>query len=96
VGTAPALSTTTLDDEADATANGSAQLSLRLLTPAGDAYGPESTATVQITGLGAVAQLLVVLAVVLLAGALVVRVVRAVRSGRRRPGSAASVRERAR
>ena len=49
----------------------------------------------QVTGFGAVAELLVGGALVLLTVALVVRVVRAVRTGRR-PGSPASVREPAR
>jgi hypothetical protein len=69
---------------------------VRLQTPDGIAYGQPHTVTVQITGLGAVAQLLVVVAVVLLAAAVVVRIVRAVRGGRRRLGSPASVRERVR
>jgi hypothetical protein len=94
--TVPARGSTTLDLSADATANGSAQLSVQLQTPEGTAYGPTHTVTVQITGLGAVAQLLVVLALVLLAIAVAVRVVRAVRGGRRRLGSPASVRERVR
>jgi hypothetical protein len=94
--TVPARGSTTLDLAAEATANGSAQLTVRLQTPDGAAYGPPHMVTVQITGLGAVAQLLVAVALVLLTVAVIVRVVRAVRSGRRRLGSPASVRERVR
>jgi hypothetical protein len=89
-------SSTTLDIAAEATTNGSLLVVAQLLTVDGRPYGDPETFPVQITGLGAVAQLVVVGALLLLTAALVVRVVRAVRSGRRRPGSAASVRGRAR
>ncbi len=88
-------SQTTVDLSAQATANGSAQLVVRLLTLDGQDFGPASSFPVEITGYGAVAKWLVGGALALLAVALAVRVVRAVRRGRR-PGSAASVRERAR
>jgi hypothetical protein len=89
-------SSTTLDIAANATTNGSVQVVAQLLTPGGEQFGPPQTFAVQVTGFGAVAALLVAVALVLLSVALVVRVVRAVRSGRRRPGSPASVRAPAR
>ena len=88
-------SSTTLDVAADATANGSVLVVARLLTVKGAAYGPAQTFEVQVTGFGAVAGLIVGGALVLLSIALVVRIARAMRTGRR-PGSAASVREPAR
>ncbi len=88
-------SSTTLDVAADATANGSVQVVARLLTKDGAAYGPAQSFEVQVTGFGAVAGLIVGGALVLLSIALVVRIARAMRTGRR-PGSAASVREPAR
>ncbi|MFI5100506.1 MAG: DUF6049 family protein, partial [Actinomycetes bacterium] len=88
-------SSTTLDVAADATANGSVLVVARLLTVQGAAYGPAQTFEVQVTGFGAVAGLIVGGALVLLSIALVVRIARAMRTGRR-PGSAASVREPAR
>jgi hypothetical protein len=88
-------SSTTLDVAADAPANGSVQVVARLLTPDGAPLGPPEAFAVQVTGFGAVAELLVGGALVLLSVALVVRIARAVRTGRR-PGSPASVREPAR
>jgi Family of unknown function (DUF6049) len=88
-------SSTTLDVAADATTNGSVQVVARLLTPEGAVFGPPQTFAVQVTGFGAVAGLLVGGALVLLSVALVVRVVRAIRGGRR-PGSPSSVRAPAR
>lgn len=88
-------SSTTLDVAADATANGSVLMVARLLTEDGAPFGPPQTFAVQVTGFGAVAELLVGGALVLLTVALLVRIVRAVRTGRR-PGSPASVREPAR
>ena len=85
----------TFEVPAEATTNGSVQLIVQLVAPDGKPYGSAVTFPVQITGLGAVAQLVVGGAFVLLAVALVVRVARAVRRGRR-PGSEASVRERVR
>ena len=91
----PAGESRTFEVPAEATTNGNVQLIVRLLTPSGKPYGSTVTFPVQITGFGAVAQLVVGAAFVLLAVALVVRVGRAIRRGRR-PGSEASVRERAR
>jgi hypothetical protein len=91
----PAGESRTFEVPAEATTNGSVQLIVRLLTPAGAPYGSTVTFPVQITGFGEVAQLVVGAAFVLLAVALVVRVGRAIRRGRR-PGSVASVRERVR
>jgi hypothetical protein len=90
--TIPAHGTSTLDVDAKATTNGSVQLVTQLFTADGGPFGPPVTVAVQITGLGAVAQVVVVVALLLLAGALVVRVVRAVRRSSR-PGSTASKRE---
>ena len=89
-------SSTTLEVAAEATTNGSLLVVAQLLTLDGKPYGDPQTFPVQITGLGAVAELIVVGALLLLTAALVVRVARAVRTGRRRPGSPASVRGRAR
>ena len=61
----------------------------------GQPLGTAQTIPVQVTGFGAVAALLVGAALVLLCVALVVRIVRAIRTGRR-PGSPASVRAPAR
>jgi len=91
----PAGESRTFEVPAEATTNGDVMLIVRLLTPDGKPYGSAVTFPVQITGFGEVAQLVVGGAFVLLAIALVVRIVRAVRGGRR-PGSVASVRERAR
>ena len=91
----PAGQSRTFEVPAEATTNGSVQLIVQLVAPDGKPYGSVVTFPVQITGLGAVAQLVVGGAFVLLAVALVVRVVRAIRRGRR-PGSEASVRERVR
>jgi hypothetical protein len=90
----PAGESRTFEVPAEATTNGDVMLIVRLLTPDGKPYGSAVTFPVQITGFGEVAQLVVGGAFVLLAIALVVRIVRAVRGGRR-PGSVASVRERA-
>jgi hypothetical protein len=91
----PAGESRTFEIPAEATTNGNVQLIVWLRTPAGRPYGSPVTFPVQITGFGEVAQLVVGAAFILLAVALVVRVARAIRRGRR-PGSEASVRERAR
>jgi len=79
---------------ADATTNGSVQLNVQLQALGGQPYGVTVSFPVQITGFGEVAQVIVGAAFALLAVALLVRVARAIRSGAR-PGSPASVRERA-
>lgn len=84
-------SSTTLDVAADATTNGAVQVVARLATADGQAFGVAQTFAVQVTGFGAVAAGLVVAALALLAVALVIRVLRAIRSGRR-PGSPSSAR----
>jgi hypothetical protein len=88
-------SSTTLDVAADATTNGAVQVVAHLATSDGQAFGVPQTFAVQVTGFGAVAAGLVVAALALLAVALVVRVLRAIRSGRR-PGSPSSARVSAR
>jgi Family of unknown function (DUF6049) len=88
----PAGESRTFEVAAEATTNGNVLLTVSILTPGGDPYGSPVTFPVQITGFGEVAQVIVGAAFVLLAVALVVRVARAIRRGRR-PGSAASVRE---
>jgi hypothetical protein len=90
--TVPPHGSMTLDVQAEATTNGSVQLVARLVQPDGAAYGPKVVVDVRITGLGAVAAVIVVVSLALLAGALVVRVVGAVRRGRP-PGSGAARRE---
>src|SRR5262249_53085945 len=90
-----AHSSTTLDIAANATTNGAVVVNAQLKTVDGEALGSALTIPVQVTGFGAVAALLVGAALVLLSVALVVRVVRAIRTGRR-PGSPASVRAPAR
>ena len=90
-----ARSSTTLDISADATTNGAVVVDAQLTTLDGQPLGSAQTIPVQVTGFGAVAALLVGAALVLLCIALVVRVVRAIRTGRR-PGSPASVRAPAR
>jgi len=91
----PAGQSRTFEVSAAATTNGSVELAVQLQTIGGQPYGSTVTFPVQITGFGEVAQVVVGAAFALLAVALVVRVARAIRSGSR-PGSAASVRERAR
>jgi Family of unknown function (DUF6049) len=86
-----ARSSTTLDISADATTNGAVLVHAQLATLDGQSLGSGQTIPVQVTGFGAVAALLVGAALVLLCVALVVRIVRAIRTGRR-PGSPASVR----
>ncbi len=93
--TIPAGQSRTFEVSAEATTNGSVQLVVQLQTPGGQPYGATVTFPVQITGFGEVAQVVVGAAFALLAVALVVRVARAIRRGRR-PGSPSSVRERAR
>jgi hypothetical protein len=88
----PAGQSRTLEVSAEATTNGSVQLVVQLQTPTGNPYGTTVTFPVQITGFGEVAQVVVGAAFVLLAVALVVRIARAIRRGRR-PGSPASARE---
>lgn len=88
----PAGQSRTFEVPAEATTNGDVVLMVSLLTPAGSPYGSTVMFPVQITGFGEVAQVVVGAAFVLLAVALVFRVVRAIRRGRR-PGSASSVRE---
>jgi hypothetical protein len=78
----------------ESNANGSVEVRLRLLTKDGTPYGAVVPFAVQVTGLGAVAELIVGGAMVLLAVALVVRLARAVKRGRR-PGSPGSARKRA-
>lgn len=87
----PAGQSRTFEVSAEATTNGSVQLVVQLLTPGGEPYGSTVMFPVQITGFGEVAQLVVGAAFALLAVALVFRVARAIRRGRR-PGSPASVR----
>jgi hypothetical protein len=90
----PAGQSRTFEVSADATTNGSVQLNVQLQAIGGQPYGVTVSFPVQITGFGEVAQVIVGAAFALLAVALVVRVARAIRSGAR-PGSPASVRERA-
>ena len=91
----PAGQSRTFEVPADATTNGLVELNVQLQTVSGQPYGETVSFPVQITGFGEVAQVVVCAAFALLAVALVVRVVRAIRSGSR-PGSPSSVRERAR
>ncbi len=84
----------TIEVAADAAGNGSVEVAAVLTTPGGAPYGAAMTFRVQVTGLGAVASAVVGGALALLAVALVIRISRAVRQGRR-PGSTASVREKA-
>ena len=77
----------------ESNANGNVQVRLQLLTKDGTPYGSVVPFALQVTGLGAVAELIVGGALVLLAVALVVRLARAVRRGRR-PGSPGSARTR--
>ena len=78
----PAGESRTFEVPAEATTNGNVQLVVRLLTPDGKPYGSAVSFPVQITGFGAVAQIVVGGAFVLLAATLVFRVVRAIRRGR--------------
>jgi len=91
----PAGQSRTFEVSAEATTNGSVQLIVQLQTPLGQPYGGTVRFPVQITGFGEVAQVVVGAAFVLLTVALVVRVARAIRGGRR-PGSPSSVRGRVR
>jgi hypothetical protein len=90
-----AHTSSTLDIAANATTNGAVVVRAQLLTVDGQPLGTAQTIPVQVTGFGAVAALLVGAALVLLSVALVVRIARAIRTGRR-PGSPASVRAPAR
>ena len=84
----------TIEVAAQAAGNGAVDVRVTLTTPDGAEYGAPVSFPVQVTGLGAVASAVVGGALALLAIALVVRIGRAVRQGRR-PGSDASVREKA-